>query len=173
MKSWVISSRRRSDGAHHSSQTPQISLYLSSTLIQQNNSPKSLSFTLSHLLLLSIFHFTMVCGELRHTLYVSAGFVPVCVWNQNREGQTGKWKKEQIMYITGLFTCFQLHHFLSQNQTLHNRRHDKLWHHKHQTRQGEMKRSSREEDWLKDDRQTAVSMEITPTIDHDNSLCFQ
>lgn len=43
MKSWVISLSRWSDGAHHSSPAPQISLYLSSTSIQQNNSPKSLS----------------------------------------------------------------------------------------------------------------------------------
>lgn len=49
----------------------------------------SLSFTLSLLLLISVFHFTMLCGKLMHTVYVSACFVPVCVHNQNRRDREG------------------------------------------------------------------------------------
>lgn len=114
MKSWVISLRRWSDGAHHSSPTPQISLYLSSTLIQQNNSPKSLS----------IFHtlpppppplnFILLCGVESWAIR----FMSQLACMQSK--QTGEWSREQIMYITGLFTCFHLHHFPSQNQTAHS-----------------------------------------------------
>lgn len=43
MKSGAVSLSQCSDGTHHSQETPQISLYLSTALIPQNNSPKSLS----------------------------------------------------------------------------------------------------------------------------------
>lgn len=45
MKSWVTSLSRWSVGAHHNPATPLIPLYLSSTLIQHNTSPKRLSIS--------------------------------------------------------------------------------------------------------------------------------
>ena len=156
MKSRVISLSRRSDGAHHRSPTPQISLYLSSTLIQQNNSPKSLSIfhTLPPppppplLILLCYVESWGIRFVSQHALFQRA-----C--NQNREGteREGKYRADNVynrfIYLLSL-ASFSVS---ESNCTLGGMASSDITK-KHQTdTQGEMKKSNRVEDWLKDDRQ--------------------
>lgn len=181
MKSWVISLSRWSDGAHHSSPAPQISLYLSSTSIQQNNSPKSLS--IFHTLpppppLCILFYFAIWKAE-AYGLCLSVLCSSLYAIKTEREqtGWRGEWNGEQIMFITGLFTCFHLHHFPfpESNCTLGGMASSDIRKNTTQT-QGDMRKGKQSRGLAKGwqtERQTAVPMEIAPTINDDNSLCFQ
>lgn len=126
MKSWVISLRWWSDGAHHSAQTPQISLYLSSTLIQQNNSPKRLSIFHPSTSSSTLYFISLCYMESWGILFMSC-FAPVSVCNQNREGQTVKWNREQIMYISGLFICYTQWGMVSYNITKKHQTDSERW----------------------------------------------
>ena len=158
MKSWVISLSRRSDGAHHSSPTPQISLYLSSTLIQQNNSPKSLSIfhTLPPppppppplLILLCYVESRGMCFVSQHALFQRA-----C--KQNREGTEREVKyRADNVYNRFIYLLLLASFSVSEsNCTLGGMASSDITE-KHQTdTQGEMKKSNKVEDWPKDDRQ--------------------
>lgn len=106
MKSRVISLSRWSDGAHHSSPTPQISLYLSSALIQQNNSPKSLS--IFHTLLprppLCIsFYFAMLKAEAYALCLAMLCCGPYTINTHRGWTERAKWKKRADNVYTQVY----------------------------------------------------------------------